>query len=84
MLDSFNQFDMFLANIEIPLTDKEKIGLILSVYSCVISDSIPIYLSEEHLDYAWVSPEEASSLLSYKYPKEFTVKINKLKFHIKI
>ncbi len=78
--DSFKHLATLISNIEIPLTHEKKAGLILSIYGCVLSDPINIQLSSEHTDYAWFSPTEASGMLSYKYPKEFTEKVNKLNF----
>ena len=77
-LDSVEPWDTLISNIEIPLMGNEKAGLILSIYRCVIGDSVNIQLSEEHTDYAWVFPQEASQRLSYKYPLSFTQKVNEL------
>jgi 8-oxo-dGTP pyrophosphatase MutT (NUDIX family) len=63
--------DMVLSNIRIPL-DNEDVGLILSVYECDIDNDADIVLSDEHTEYAWFTPLEASKLLEIKYPKEFT------------
>jgi 8-oxo-dGTP pyrophosphatase MutT (NUDIX family) len=63
--------NMVLSNIRIPLDEGEDVGLILSVYSCDVPDNSTIVLSEEHTEYHWYSPLEASKLLSFKYPKEF-------------
>lgn len=78
MLDSLEHLTTLISNIEIPLTDEKKAGLILSIYRCALFNSINIELSQEHTDYAWFSPTEAVNLLSYKYPKEFTEKVNTL------
>lgn len=65
---------MVLSNIRIPLED-EEVGLILSVYECDVDNDENIVLRDEHTEYAWYKPTEASQLLSFKYPKEFTDKI---------
>lgn len=63
--------NMVLSNIRIPL-DNEDVGLILSVYACAIDDNANIKLSNEHTEYAWFTPQEASELLKVKYPQSFT------------
>lgn len=68
----------FLSKIRIPISEKEHIGLILSVYSCEIPDNANITLSEEHTEYAWFKPKKASILLGFKYPDEFTELVAKL------
>lgn len=77
-LESFSHLDTITSNIEIPLKNGGKVGLILSIYTCFVPDSTPIQLSEENTDYAWVLPEEATRFLSYKYPLDFIEKIKKL------
>jgi 8-oxo-dGTP pyrophosphatase MutT (NUDIX family) len=52
-LDFFSHLDTIISNIEIPLKDGEKAGLILSIYTCIVSGSPYIQLSEENTDYAW-------------------------------
>lgn len=61
---------MVLSKIRIPAGESDT-GLILSVYECVVGESV-ISLSEEHTEYAWFSREEAADLLKVKYPAEFT------------
>lgn len=62
---------MVLSNIRIPWNDSDT-GLILSVYVCEIHEPAEIVLSNEHTEFRWVEPKEASALLRIKYPKEFT------------
>lgn len=81
VLDSVEPWDTLISNIEIPLKGDEKVGLILSIYNCVVDDSVNIQLSEEHTDYSWVLPQEASQKLSYKYPLSFTQKVKELNLH---
>lgn len=61
-----------ISNIEIPISDTERVGLVLMVYKVQIADSIEIRLSDEHLKYEWVDLSEAAVRLGYKYPLEFT------------
>lgn len=70
---------MVLSKIRIPIED-DSVGLILSVYECEVEDvtSDDIKLSEERVEAKWFSPREASKLLAFKYPAEFTQKIANL------
>jgi 8-oxo-dGTP diphosphatase len=61
-----------ISNIEIPVSDTEKVGLVLVVYRVVIPPNSSIRLSDEHTGYEWVSRAEAAERLRYKYPEEFT------------
>lgn len=79
-LDFFKPLDTILSNIEIPLKDGRKVGLILTIYYCTLQSIPSIKLSAEHTEYAWVSPSEASTVLAYKYPKEFIEKIKELNY----
>ena len=65
---------MVLSNIRIPWNDSDT-GLILSVYVCKIDEPVEIILSDEHTEFRWFEPKEASALLQVKYPKDFTEKI---------
>ncbi len=65
---------MVLSNIRIPL-DNGDTGLILSVYVCEVNEPAEVILSNEHTEFRWFEPKEASALLQVKYPKEFTEKI---------
>ncbi len=65
-----------IANIEIPVDD-ERFGLVLFVYTCKINPT-KIRLSFEHIEYKWVSVEEAKKLLSVKYSKDFIEKLGEI------
>jgi len=78
MLESLNLLNTVISNIEMPLDDEHKAGLVLSIYDCVIPDQGEIKLSPEHTEYSWFSPEEAAPLLACKYPKSFTDNIKNL------
>src|SRR5262245_45148068 len=41
---------MVMANIRIPVGENDTVGLILSVYECMISDNPEVKISEEHVD----------------------------------
>jgi 8-oxo-dGTP diphosphatase len=76
---SFSKLDMVLSNnIRIPLKDGSSAGLILAIYLCEMSSCENISISDEHTEYKWCSPKEASELLKVKYPTDFTDKITKL------
>lgn len=71
-------FLMTLSNIRIPVGDT-TVGLILSAYICDVEKVDLIKLSEEHTEYNWFEPEDASELLKVKYPIEFVDRIAELK-----
>lgn len=76
-IKAFRSFSMAVANYRIPFNESD-IGLILWTFICDVEDQIEIKISGEHLAYSWFSPQEASKLLQFKYPKEFTEKISEL------
>jgi len=70
-------FTAVVSNIEIPVPDLGKVGLLLMVYTVQIPDSTTIVLSEEHTAYEWVDHTEAAERLRYKYPDTFTALLAK-------
>ena len=76
-IKSFVPFSMVLSKIRIPLGE-ETVGLILSSYICDVTEIENIKLSKEHTEYGWFTPQEAETLLSVKYPKEFVEKISEI------
>jgi 8-oxo-dGTP diphosphatase len=46
------------------------VGLIFAIYLCPVQGRIDIQLSDEHLDYSWVVPQEAAKLLKPDFPAE--------------
>lgn len=75
-IKSFKYFLMVLSNLRIPLQEGVDVGLILAAYICDVENVKEIKLSEEHSIWQWFTPQEASKLLEFKYPKEFTEKIS--------
>lgn len=63
--------NMVLSNIRIPVENNASVGLILSIYSCTVTDDTSITLSEEHIASAWFSATKAAELLRVKYPESF-------------
>jgi 8-oxo-dGTP pyrophosphatase MutT (NUDIX family) len=64
------EIDTSVSNIEIPVGDGEKVGLILSTYRCelaVPADEVDIRLSDEYQEYAWVPKEELTRQLTFKF-----------------
>lgn len=61
-----------ISNIEIPVSDTEKVGLVLMAYKVTIPEESVITLSDEHTAYKWTDLAAAIELLQIKYPKEFT------------
>ncbi|MBI2414604.1 NUDIX domain-containing protein [candidate division WWE3 bacterium] len=76
-IKSFTKLDMVVSNIRIP-QGTDTIGLILGIYLCELKKNPNIMLSEEHVEFSWFTPNEASELLKVKYPAEFTKKIANL------
>ena len=74
-LISLRPFRMALSPMRIPTGGGESVGLILAVYLCEIGEIPQIRLSNEHTDFGWFGPKEASRLLKFKYPQEFTDQI---------
>ncbi len=77
---SMTPFDTVVSAMEIPLKDGSgnKVGLVLTTYLCTPKGPITVRLSEEHTDYAWVSPQEAARLIAYKYADSFIEKLKSL------
>ena len=76
-IKTFNPFSMVLSRMRIPIGN-DSVGLILSSYICDVGEIGDIRLSEEHVEYKWFTPLEASELLKVKYPEEFVRKIAEL------
>jgi len=65
-------FTAVISNIEIPLSDTEKVGLVLMVYRVTIPGNSTVHLSSEHTAYEWVARTVAAERLRHKYPAAFT------------
>ena len=65
-------FSACISNIEIPVSDTEKVGLVLMAFTVAVPDDVEIHLSDEHTAYEWVARAEAAERLKVKYPVEFT------------
>lgn len=74
---SIKPMKMVLSNIRIPMGSGD-VGLILSIFDCKVGKIDNIKLSDEHMEVDWVSPKAAAKLLEYKYPKDFTSKIESI------
>lgn len=71
-------FDTCVANHKIPLNGGE-ISLFLVIYKCKLVDSTQEFkLNFEHLEYKWVSIDEAKELLKVKFPISFLEKLDSL------
>lgn len=66
-LEEVTLLDTFLTNTRIPLLNSE-VGLILSVYLYPVQEVFTPQLSEEHINYKWVTMEEFTSELDEAYP----------------
>jgi cell division protein FtsX len=67
------------SNFDIPLSDTERVGLVLMVYTMTLPADSTIKISEEHTEYVWVPKQEAARRLGHKYPAEFTELLKKVK-----
>lgn len=65
-------FGSCISNIQIPLKDGTKVGLVLIAYKVPVPEDVQIVTSNEHSEIAWVSMAEAAERLAYKYPEAFT------------
>ena len=64
-------FSFVISNVSYPVESGEIVGLLLRSYICNIQEIGEITLSQEHIDYKWFEPSEASELLKKKFPNEF-------------
>lgn len=76
-ITDIQQIGMVLSNIRIPVDD-DTVGLILGVYRCSIREECSVTLSDEHTDYGWFSPQDASIKLAVKYPADFCEQISNM------
>lgn len=77
-LNSIDFFSAVVSNIEIPVSKSQKVGLLLLIYKVAIPEESKIILSDEHVDYEWVTPAIAAKRLKYKYSKVFTEALTNL------
>lgn len=70
---------MVLSNIRIPVGHSNSVGLILSIYTCTVSENVDVHISDEHISFAWQPPEKAALSLGYKYPADFCEVIANIK-----
>lgn len=70
-IESVKPFSFVISNVSYPVDTGEIVGLLLRSYLCEIPVKDQISLSQEHINYAWFAPDEASELLMKKFPSEF-------------
>lgn len=75
-LEIFKNFDTSISNMEIPIGN-EKYGLVLMVYLCGLKKK-QFSLSNEHTEYKWATPDEASNLLAVKFSKSFIERLQEI------
>tara|TARA_R110002111_G_scaffold135889_1_gene201813 strand:- start:32 stop:490 length:459 start_codon:yes stop_codon:yes gene_type:complete len=68
-LHSINFVTMELTAFRIPRSSDGEVGLIFSIYQCDLMEEKPIVLSEEHVDFQWITPCKAAHLLESTYPQ---------------
>lgn len=71
-LGNIKFFTAVVSNMEIPISEDEKVGLVLMIYKVGVPHNVSINIDNEHLSYEWVSAKEAAKRLAIKYPPEFT------------
>lgn len=77
--EAFLSFGMFLTDIRIP-TQEDNVGLIFSFFKCHLSNAFLPILSDEHINFEWLHPLEASERLKKQYPAAFIKKLAGYKF----
>lgn len=60
-----------VSGMEIPISDTEKVGLMLMIYRVKVPTGSRIVISDEHTKYEWLEPAEAARRLEYKFGAEF-------------
>lgn len=76
-MHKYQHFITVLTDIRIPIQD-DSIGLIFSIFHLNLSTPFQPILSNEHINFEWFTPFEASQKLKAQYPKEFLEKLTKL------
>jgi 8-oxo-dGTP pyrophosphatase MutT (NUDIX family) len=56
----------------IPISQTEKVGLLLMIYKVRIPDDAKLTLSEEHTKFEWLDKDAAAAALEFKFGKEFS------------
>jgi 8-oxo-dGTP pyrophosphatase MutT (NUDIX family) len=74
---SYEELIMVISKIRIKVEGGD-VGLILLTLLCEVGDVDAIKLSADHTEYQWTDPFQASKLLEFKYPPEFTRKVESL------
>lgn len=68
--DELKPFATILTEIRIP-TGEESVGLIFSIFQYNLSAPFEPVLSDEHINFEWLTPLEAAQKLKAQYPHEF-------------
>lgn len=71
-------FTAVVSNIQIPVSQTEKVGLMLMVYKVTADLTAEIELSDEHIDYEWVDATEAGRRLAFKFSEDFGRQVSRL------
>jgi 8-oxo-dGTP diphosphatase len=61
-----------ISPVEIPISETQKVGLVLMVYRVTVPDHCTVAISTEHTGYAWLMSAEAKEQLAHKYTTAFT------------
>jgi 8-oxo-dGTP pyrophosphatase MutT (NUDIX family) len=56
----------------IPVSQTEKVGLLLMIYRVAIPDDATLVLSEEHTKFEWLDKDAAADALEFKFGKDFS------------
>jgi 8-oxo-dGTP pyrophosphatase MutT (NUDIX family) len=58
--------------LRIPISQTEKVGLLLMVYKVKIPEGAEIVLSDEHTKFEWLDKDAAAEQLEFKFGKGFS------------
>jgi 8-oxo-dGTP diphosphatase len=60
-----------ISQIQIAISDTQKVGLALMVYAAEIPEDAQIVLSDEHTKFEWLDQAAAAEALEYKFGSDF-------------
>lgn len=61
-----------ISQIQIAISDTQKVGLALMIYAAKIPEDADIVLSDEHTKFEWLDQAAAADALEYKFGKDFS------------
>jgi 8-oxo-dGTP pyrophosphatase MutT (NUDIX family) len=70
----FLPIDMLKTDIRLKI-ETENYGLILGFYLCEVENADKVVLSEEHIEYEWMSIDRVAEIFKEKFPNTLVEKI---------